>query len=98
MCSRSGSSSNSRQSTSRQKALSDMEKVVQRKKENDVDSSPAKSSKGIGVVLKKDILIKASTSKDNNIPQITPKPMTKSNLSLISCEYGSSSSNDEDDT
>ena len=28
-----------------------MEKIVQKKKENDVDASPAKSSKSLGIVL-----------------------------------------------
>ena len=100
-----------------------MEKIVQRKKENDIDSSLVpKSSKCIGVVLKKPIVSKSSTvtsQKSNGItesskPPIHPteeksnfiipeeilsptKPAEKSILSLISCDYGSSSSNDEEE-
>ena len=98
-----------------------MEKIVQRKKENDIDSSLApKSSKCIGVVLKKTNVTKSSTvtsQKSNGISEpskpsihpteeksnfITPeeilpptKPAEKSILSL--CDYGSSSSNDEEE-
>jgi len=112
-----------RPGTSKQKALSDMEKIVQRKKENDIDSSLVpKSSKCIGVVLKKPIVSKSSTvtsQKSNGIsesskPPIHPteeksnfiipeeilsptKPAEKSILSLISCDYGSSSSNDDEE-
>ena len=112
-----------RPGTSKQKALSDMEKIVQRKKENDIDSSLApKSSKCIGVVLKKTIVSKSSTvtsQKSNGISEVSkplihpteeksnfiipeeilssPKPVEKSILSLISCDYGSSSSNEEEE-
>merc|ERR1712050_296348 len=80
--------STSRPSTSKQKALSDMEKIVQRKKETEVDASLAKSSKSIRVVLKKNIVTKASTSKDVNNTNDSPKPTFKTNISLISSEYG----------
>ena len=100
-----------------------MEKIVQRKKENDIDSSLVpKSSKCIGVVLKKTNVTKSSTvtsQKSNGISEpskpsihpteeksnfITPeeilpptKPAEKSILSLISCDYGSSSSNEDEE-
>ena len=79
--------STSRPTTSKQKALSDMEKIVQRKKETEVDASPAKSSKSIGVVLKKNIVTKASTTKDIKNTNDSPKPTSKKNISLISSEY-----------
>ena len=64
-----------------------MEKIVQRKKETEVDASPAKSSKSIGVVLKKNIVTKASTTKDIKNTNDSPKPTSKKNISLISSEY-----------
>ena len=64
-----------------------MEKIVQRKKETEVDASPAKSSKSIGVVLKRNIVTKASTTKDIKNTNDSPKPTSKTNTSLISSEY-----------
>ena len=65
--------------------------------ENEVDERQSKTSKITEVVLKNDFLPKASTSKDIDIAKDSPKSASKPNISLISCDYGSSSSNDEDD-
>merc|ERR1712150_39731 len=65
--------------------------------ENEVDESLAKTSKITEVVLKNDFLPKASMSKDIDIAKDSSKSASKPNISLISCDYGSSSSNDEDD-
>ena len=64
-----------------------MEKIVQRKKETEVDASPAKSSKSIGVVLKRNIVTKTSTTKDIKNTNDSLKPTSKTNISLISSEY-----------
>ena len=87
-----------------------MEKIVKRKREFDVDSTPAKSSKSIGVVIKKSVkkdIEKPSTSQTSSMSnkfsetseksKVLESSPSKPALSLISCDYGSSSSNDEED-
>ena len=60
---------------------------MQRRKETEVDASPAKSSKSIGVVLKRNIVTKTSTTKDIKNTNDSLKPTSKTNISLISSEY-----------
>lgn len=65
---------------SKSKSVNHLQKIVKRKREDDVSSVPAKTSNSIGVVVKK-------TS--------TPVKTSPIKLSLCSTDYGNSSSSDE---
>jgi coiled-coil domain-containing protein 130 len=69
------------------KTLEEMKKSVQRKKETLMNSSPIVTSKSIGVIVKK------TKSKTDNSDTVSNSSL-KASLSL--CDYGSSSSNEED--
>ena len=65
---------------SKSKSVNHLQKIVKRKREDDVSSVPAKTTNSIGVVVKK-------TS--------TPVKTSPIKLSLCSTDYGNSSSSDE---
>jgi len=67
---------------SKSKSVNHLQKIVKRKREDDVSSVPAKTSNSIGVVVKK-------TS--------TPVKTSPIKLSLCSTDYGNSSSSDENE-
>ncbi len=84
-------------SSSKAKAVSDLQKLVRRKKEADVASSA--TSKSIGVVVK----TKDNATAANNegaVNESKNNEQSKSGgsnvLNLLSCDYGSSSSSGED--
>ena len=82
-------------SSKKAKMMQHMEKIVKKKKQNDVDASilPTRNSKSIGVILKKDASVSASSTRQ---PQTTSLDKAKPpGLSLLSADYASSSSNDE---
>ena len=67
---------------SKSKSVNHLQKIVKRKREDDVSSVPAKTTNSIGVVVKK-------TS--------TPVKTSPIKLSLCSTDYGNSSSSDENE-
>ena len=71
-----------------------MKKLVKRKREDDVDSSPALTSKSLGIIPRKKPAILSTPSPECNDAQSSPNK--SSGLSLLSADYASSSSNEDE--
>ena len=68
-----------------------MKKLVKRKREDDVDNSPQLTSKTLGIIRKKPALSSPAPECGSN-----SSPKKSSGLSLLSADYASSSSNEDE--
>ena len=92
---------------SKSKTLNSIRQLVKRKREEEVESAPNLSSKSIGVTLKRNKLFNEnsvetpgpSSIPGSGLPEISLKASEPSGscLSLLSADYASSSSSNEDD-